>query len=180
MSLIFDWSERHIESLGSTDLDMWESCLFFFTLWYFWLAGKIRLIRLNRSDKWEAAAVSRLDKLCFVQQEFNVLGRQVLQHDQRNRWGSRGAQQLILLWAPSCNPLTSFSDASSFAPFVDKRKPLYFFSSDICRWWKVSFPVWSRVWSCLAVLWWHIKCRWWRFNILILRSWPLDFLLSSH
>uniref|UniRef100_A0A8C6T8Y3 Platelet glycoprotein 4 n=1 Tax=Neogobius melanostomus TaxID=47308 RepID=A0A8C6T8Y3_9GOBI len=26
-----------------------------------------------------------------------------------------------------------FPDASSFAPFVDKKKPLYFFSSDICR-----------------------------------------------
>uniref|UniRef100_A0A8C6WMP2 Platelet glycoprotein 4 n=1 Tax=Neogobius melanostomus TaxID=47308 RepID=A0A8C6WMP2_9GOBI len=31
-----------------------------------------------------------------------------------------------------CNMING-TDASSFAPFVDKKKPLYFFSSDICR-----------------------------------------------
>ncbi|XP_063073188.1 platelet glycoprotein 4 [Engraulis encrasicolus] len=40
---------------------------------------------------------------------------------------------LLPFWDdPYCNMLNG-SDASSFPPFVEKKKPLYFFSSDICR-----------------------------------------------
>ncbi|KAI3366682.1 hypothetical protein L3Q82_009356 [Scortum barcoo] len=47
-----------------------------------------------------------------------------------DRW--RGQRNLTFWDDPYCNMING-TDASSFPPFVDKRKPLYFFSSDICR-----------------------------------------------
>ncbi|XP_073336999.1 platelet glycoprotein 4 [Pagrus major] len=44
----------------------------------------------------------------------------------------RGKESLTFWDDPYCNMING-TDASSFAPFVDKKKPLYFFSSDICR-----------------------------------------------
>ncbi|XP_030296000.1 platelet glycoprotein 4 [Sparus aurata] len=44
----------------------------------------------------------------------------------------RGEESLTFWDDKYCNMING-TDASSFAPFVDKRKPLYFFSSDICR-----------------------------------------------
>ncbi|TNM91623.1 hypothetical protein fugu_020003 [Takifugu bimaculatus] len=45
---------------------------------------------------------------------------------------SRHSERVLTLSSPS-------TDASSFPPFVDKSKPLYFFSSDICRSVSASF-----------------------------------------
>ncbi|XP_068163331.1 platelet glycoprotein 4 [Antennarius striatus] len=47
-----------------------------------------------------------------------------------DRW--RGYRSLPFWNDKYCNMLNG-TDASSFPPFVDKKKPLYFFSSDICR-----------------------------------------------
>ncbi|XP_034529634.1 platelet glycoprotein 4 [Notolabrus celidotus] len=47
-----------------------------------------------------------------------------------DRW--RGEYKLNFWNDKYCNMING-TDASSFPPFVDKRKPLYFFSSDICR-----------------------------------------------
>ncbi|XP_019134007.2 platelet glycoprotein 4 [Larimichthys crocea] len=47
-----------------------------------------------------------------------------------DRW--RGEKKLSFWNDPYCNMING-TDASSFPPFVDKKKPLYFFSSDICR-----------------------------------------------
>ncbi|XP_072311252.1 platelet glycoprotein 4 [Eucyclogobius newberryi] len=44
----------------------------------------------------------------------------------------RGESKLTFWNDSYCNMLNG-TDASSFAPFIDKTKPLYFFSSDICR-----------------------------------------------
>ncbi|TKS90738.1 Platelet glycoprotein 4 [Collichthys lucidus] len=44
----------------------------------------------------------------------------------------RGEKNLSFWDDPYCNMING-TDASSFPPFVDKKKPLYFFSSDICR-----------------------------------------------
>uniref|UniRef100_UPI0037E7BD27 platelet glycoprotein 4 n=1 Tax=Semicossyphus pulcher TaxID=241346 RepID=UPI0037E7BD27 len=47
-----------------------------------------------------------------------------------DRW--RGEKSLRFWDDKYCNMING-TDASSFPPFVDKKKPLYFFSSDICR-----------------------------------------------
>ncbi|KAL7371478.1 hypothetical protein ABVT39_027680 [Epinephelus coioides] len=47
-----------------------------------------------------------------------------------DRW--RGERSLRFWDDKYCNMING-TDASSFPPFVDKTKPLYFFSSDICR-----------------------------------------------
>ncbi|XP_069020868.1 platelet glycoprotein 4 [Embiotoca jacksoni] len=47
-----------------------------------------------------------------------------------DRW--RG-QRNLTFWNDSYCDMINGTDASSFPPFVDKKKPLYFFSSDICR-----------------------------------------------
>ncbi|XP_074481022.1 platelet glycoprotein 4 isoform X1 [Sebastes fasciatus] len=47
-----------------------------------------------------------------------------------DRW--RGERSLRFWDDKYCNMING-TDASSFSPFVDKKKPLYFFSSDICR-----------------------------------------------
>ncbi|XP_074553949.1 platelet glycoprotein 4 [Halichoeres trimaculatus] len=47
-----------------------------------------------------------------------------------DRW--RGETKLSFWDDVYCNMING-TDGSSFAPFVDKNKPLYFFSSDICR-----------------------------------------------
>ncbi|KAK7895529.1 hypothetical protein WMY93_020854 [Mugilogobius chulae] len=39
----------------------------------------------------------------------------------------------LTFWEDQYCDMINGTDASSFAPFVDKKKPLYFFSSDICR-----------------------------------------------
>uniref|UniRef100_A0AAV2ITG1 Platelet glycoprotein 4 n=1 Tax=Knipowitschia caucasica TaxID=637954 RepID=A0AAV2ITG1_KNICA len=44
----------------------------------------------------------------------------------------RGESKLAFWGDEYCDMLNG-TDASSFAPFLDKKKPLYFFSSDICR-----------------------------------------------
>ncbi|XP_036977126.1 platelet glycoprotein 4 [Acanthopagrus latus] len=44
----------------------------------------------------------------------------------------RGEETLSFWDDKYCNMING-TDASSFAPFLDKKKPLYFFSSDICR-----------------------------------------------
>ncbi|XP_033844809.1 platelet glycoprotein 4 [Periophthalmus magnuspinnatus] len=44
----------------------------------------------------------------------------------------RGESKLKF-WKDQYCDMINGTDASSFAPFVDKKKPLYFFSSDICR-----------------------------------------------
>ncbi|XP_040885932.1 platelet glycoprotein 4 [Toxotes jaculatrix] len=53
-----------------------------------------------------------------------------------DRW--RGEKTLNFWDDPYCDMING-TDASSFAPFVDKKKPLYFFSSDICRSVSASF-----------------------------------------
>ncbi|KAM6961697.1 platelet glycoprotein 4 [Tautogolabrus adspersus] len=47
-----------------------------------------------------------------------------------DRW--RG-QKSLSFWGDKYCDMINGTDASSFPPFVDKTKPLYFFSSDICR-----------------------------------------------
>uniref|UniRef100_A0A3Q1J632 Platelet glycoprotein 4 n=1 Tax=Anabas testudineus TaxID=64144 RepID=A0A3Q1J632_ANATE len=47
-----------------------------------------------------------------------------------DRW--RGEESLDF-WDDKYCDMINGTDASSFPPFVDKKKPLYFFSSDICR-----------------------------------------------
>ncbi|KAM9467758.1 platelet glycoprotein 4 [Clarias gariepinus] len=42
-------------------------------------------------------------------------------------------QQSLSYWKNSYCDMINGTDGSSFAPYVDKKKPLYFFSSDICR-----------------------------------------------
>ncbi|KAM4570299.1 platelet glycoprotein 4 [Odontesthes bonariensis] len=44
----------------------------------------------------------------------------------------RGAESLKFWNDPYCDMING-TDATSFPPFVEKKKPLYFFSSDICR-----------------------------------------------
>ncbi|XP_037551834.1 platelet glycoprotein 4 [Nematolebias whitei] len=44
----------------------------------------------------------------------------------------KGSKSLQFWNDPYCDMING-TDASSFAPFVDKKKPLYFFNSDICR-----------------------------------------------
>ncbi|KAF3705221.1 Platelet glycoprotein 4 Glycoprotein IIIb [Channa argus] len=53
-----------------------------------------------------------------------------------DRW--RGERSLHFWDDPYCDMING-TDASSFAPFIDKKKPLYFFSSDICRSVSASF-----------------------------------------
>ncbi|XP_054480454.1 platelet glycoprotein 4 [Anoplopoma fimbria] len=53
-----------------------------------------------------------------------------------DRW--RGERNLTFWDDKYCNMING-TDASSFAPFVDKKTPLYFFSSDICRSVSASF-----------------------------------------
>ncbi|KAM9823923.1 platelet glycoprotein 4 [Neosynchiropus ocellatus] len=55
---------------------------------------------------------------------------------QIDRW--RGERNLTFWDDPYCDMING-TDASSFAPFLDKNKPLYFFSSDICRSVSASF-----------------------------------------
>uniref|UniRef100_A0A3Q3VJ78 Platelet glycoprotein 4 n=1 Tax=Mola mola TaxID=94237 RepID=A0A3Q3VJ78_MOLML len=50
----------------------------------------------------------------------------------------RGEKNLTFWNDTYCNMING-TDASSFPPFVDKKKPLYFFSSDICRSVSASF-----------------------------------------
>ncbi|CAN9508191.1 unnamed protein product [Ophioblennius macclurei] len=47
-----------------------------------------------------------------------------------DRW--KGEEKLSF-WNDTYCDMINGTDASSFAPFVDKKTPLYFFSSDICR-----------------------------------------------
>lgn len=53
-----------------------------------------------------------------------------------DRW--RGESKLAF-WDDQYCDMINGTDASSFAPFLDKKKPLYFFSSDICRSVSASF-----------------------------------------
>ncbi|XP_053718870.1 platelet glycoprotein 4 [Synchiropus splendidus] len=53
-----------------------------------------------------------------------------------DRW--RGERNLTFWDDPYCDMING-TDGSSFAPFVDKNVPLYFFSSDICRSVSASF-----------------------------------------
>ncbi|XP_059181712.1 platelet glycoprotein 4 [Centropristis striata] len=53
-----------------------------------------------------------------------------------DRW--RGERSLQF-WGNKYCDMINGTDASSFPPFVDKKKPLYFFSSDICRSVSASF-----------------------------------------
>lgn len=65
------------------------------------------------------------------QQDADLLAGPVLRHDQRHRCGTAAASSNLRLTALTL--LSPPADASSFPPFVDNSKPLYFFSSDICR-----------------------------------------------
>ncbi|KAK5848969.1 hypothetical protein PBY51_008647 [Eleginops maclovinus] len=47
-----------------------------------------------------------------------------------DRW--RG-ERVLQFWGDKYCDMINGTDASSFPPFLDKKKPLYFFSSDICR-----------------------------------------------
>uniref|UniRef100_A0A8D3BR10 Platelet glycoprotein 4 n=1 Tax=Scophthalmus maximus TaxID=52904 RepID=A0A8D3BR10_SCOMX len=53
-----------------------------------------------------------------------------------DRW--RGERSLSF-WNDTYCDMINGTDASSFPPFLDKKKPLYFFSSDICRSVSASF-----------------------------------------
>lgn len=53
-----------------------------------------------------------------------------------DRW--RG-ERTLRFWDDKYCDMINGTDASSFSPFVDKEKPLYFFSSDICRSVSASF-----------------------------------------
>ncbi|XP_076015095.1 platelet glycoprotein 4 [Genypterus blacodes] len=53
-----------------------------------------------------------------------------------DRW--RG-QSSLKFWNDTYCDMINGTDASSFPPFLDKKKPLYFFSSDICRSVSASF-----------------------------------------
>ncbi|XP_071358069.1 platelet glycoprotein 4 [Trachinotus anak] len=48
-------------------------------------------------------------------------------------------ERSLHFWNDTYCDMINGTDASSFAPFVDKKKPLYFFSSDICRSVSASF-----------------------------------------
>ncbi|KAM4615666.1 platelet glycoprotein 4 [Polymixia lowei] len=53
-----------------------------------------------------------------------------------DRWKG---ERKVSFWKDQYCDMINGTDASSFAPFVDKKKPLYFFSSDICRSVSASF-----------------------------------------
>ncbi|KAK2859082.1 hypothetical protein Q5P01_003702 [Channa striata] len=53
-----------------------------------------------------------------------------------DRWHG---ERSLNFWDDQYCDMINGTDASSFAPFVDKKKPLYFFSSDICRSVSASF-----------------------------------------
>ncbi|XP_022605357.1 platelet glycoprotein 4 [Seriola dumerili] len=53
-----------------------------------------------------------------------------------DRWQG---ERSLRFWNDKYCDMINGTDASSFAPFVDKKKPLYFFSSDICRSVSASF-----------------------------------------
>ncbi|XP_035536044.1 platelet glycoprotein 4 [Morone saxatilis] len=48
-------------------------------------------------------------------------------------------QRTLRFWNDTYCDMINGTDASSFAPFMDKKKPIYFFSSDICRSVSASF-----------------------------------------
>lgn len=77
------------------------------------------------------------------QQEFAFLEWHLLWHDQRHRCGTRSSMHFCCSRRRQTTHFKTWfilpiADASSFPPFVDKEKPLFFFSSDICRWWRAS------------------------------------------
>lgn len=157
-----EWSEMcHCDILGRwIDFDMWQFCVFFIE--HHNILGC--RIKCCMSDEFNSN-----------QQEFKLLEQHVLWHDQRDRCGSfckkKKAEWLLFSEAPPMihfpsqdadeppvwlwSPLPCLSDASSFPPFLDKSEPLYFFSSDICRWWRVLFCESSFIWSSLTVFHWH-------------------------